>query len=199
MARCRGRNEQGEPCGAPESFVNPSGWCPAHQPGGRERLREAGRLGAEVSKQVRRKWKGLRPGELGPLRTPKDAERWLRIIGQAVTEGRLRNRDADAGTRAGREWLCGLFQHIKPCRGAVGVGRHEIGGAPFRITSITYRVFCFNSDTCSRSASTRSVTTPASCARPASGPSSVGSGRGGCRGHHRLAGPQRRGVRGRAI
>ncbi len=105
MARCRGRNARGEPCGAPESFVNPSGWCPAHRPGGRERLREAGRLGAEVSKQVRRKWKGLRPGELGPLRTPQDAERWLRIIGQAVTEGRLRNRDADAGTRAVREWL----------------------------------------------------------------------------------------------
>jgi hypothetical protein len=105
MARCRGKNDQGEPCGTPETFVGPSGWCPAHEPGGRERLREAGRLGAEVSKQVRRKGKGLRPGELGSLQTPRDAERWLRIIGRAVTEGRLRSKDADAGTRAVREWL----------------------------------------------------------------------------------------------
>ncbi len=62
-------------------------------------------MGAEVTKQVRRKGKGLRPGELGPLRTPKDAERWLRIVGQAVAEGRLRSRDGDATTRAVREWL----------------------------------------------------------------------------------------------
>ena len=68
-------------------------------------MAERGRIGAEVSKQVRRKGKGLRPGELGSLRTPEDAKRWLRIIGRAVAEGRLRSRDGDATTRAVREWL----------------------------------------------------------------------------------------------
>ena len=104
MARCL-RNAKDEPCQASESLVDQSGFCPPHRPGGRKLMADRGRIGAEVSKQVRKKGKGLRPGELGPLRTPKDAERWLRIIGQAVTEGRLRNRDADSGTRAIREWL----------------------------------------------------------------------------------------------
>ena len=106
MARCREKNARGEPCGAPESLVDPlSGFCPAHGPGARARLSEQGKAGAEVTKQVRRKGKGLRPGELGALRTPKDAERWLRIVGQAVAEGQLRSRDGDATTRAVREWL----------------------------------------------------------------------------------------------
>jgi hypothetical protein len=68
-------------------------------------LSEQGKVGAQVTKQVRRKGKGLRPGELGPLRTPEDAKRWLRIIGRAVAEGRLRSRDGDATTRAIRAWL----------------------------------------------------------------------------------------------
>ncbi len=132
MARCRGRNEQGEPCGAPESFVNPSGWCPAHQPGGRERLREAGRLGAEVSKQVRRKWKGLRHDELPPLRTPQDAEVWLETLGRAVAEGRLRNQDADAATRAVREWLKALeagkvTEHVEELREQVAALKKRQG------------------------------------------------------------------------
>ncbi len=106
MSRCREKNARGEPCRAPASLVDPvSGFCPAHGPGAKERLSEQGKVGAQVTKQVRRKGKGLRPGELGPLRTPEDAKRWLRIIGRAVAEGRLRSRDGDATTRAVREWL----------------------------------------------------------------------------------------------
>ncbi len=106
MARCREKNARGEPCRAPASLVDPvSGFCPAHGPGAKERLSEQGKVGTQVTKQVRRKGKGLRPGELGPLRTPEDAKRWLRIIGRAVAEGRLRSRDGDATTRAVREWL----------------------------------------------------------------------------------------------
>jgi hypothetical protein len=86
-------------------MLDAKGLCPAHRPGGRERLREAGRKGAEVSAHVRRKAKGLRAGELPPLRTPQDAEVWLETIGRTVAEGRLRNQDADAATRAVREWL----------------------------------------------------------------------------------------------
>jgi hypothetical protein len=89
MACCREKNARGEPCRAPASLVDPvSGFCPAHGPGAKERLSEQGKVGAQVTKQVRRKGKGLRPGELGPLRTPEDAKRWLRIIGRAVAEGR---------------------------------------------------------------------------------------------------------------
>ncbi len=106
MPCCREKNARGEPCRAPASLVDPiSGFCPAHGPGAKERLSEQGKVGAQVTKQVRRKGKGLRPGELGPLRTPEDAKRWLRIIGRAVAEGRLRSRDGDATTRAVREWL----------------------------------------------------------------------------------------------
>jgi hypothetical protein len=106
MARCREKNAKGEPCRAPASLVDPlSRCCPAHGPGAKERLSEQGKVGAQVTKQVRRKGKGLRPGELGPLNAPEDAKRWLRIIGRAVAEGRLRSRDGDAATRAVREWL----------------------------------------------------------------------------------------------
>ncbi len=105
MARCREKNARDEPCRAPASLVDPlSGFCPAHGPGAKERLSEQGKVGAQVTKQVRRKGKGLKPGELGPLGTPDDAKRWLRIIGRAVAEGRLRSRDGDATTRAVREW-----------------------------------------------------------------------------------------------
>jgi hypothetical protein len=90
-------------------------------------MAERGRIGAEVSKQVRRKGKGLRPGELGPLRTPQDAERWLRIVGQAVAEGRLRNRDADSTTRAVREWL---RAHD------AGEVAHRLNGPPVRAEGI---------------------------------------------------------------
>ena len=82
MARCRAQNAAGQPCRAPESMVDPFGYCPAHRPGGRKRLAEAGRIGAEVSKQVRRRGKGLLSGELPPLRTPQDAEAWLETVGR---------------------------------------------------------------------------------------------------------------------
>ena len=95
-------------------------------------MAERGRIGAEVSKQVRRKGKGLRPGELGPLRSPQDAERWLRIVGRAVAEGRLRNRDADATTRAVKEWL-------RAHAAAVAAAK---AGAAAAETAVTGRIGC---------------------------------------------------------
>ncbi len=106
MARCSALNAEGKPCGSPESVVDPeSGLCWAHQPGGRERLVEAGRKGAEATA---RKWRGrggLEPGELPELGTPQDAQRALDIVAHAAAEGRLPQRQADATTRAVREWL----------------------------------------------------------------------------------------------
>lgn len=105
MARCRQRKASGERCRAPEAFVDESGFCPPHRADGREVMAERGRIGAEVSKQVRRKGSGLRPGELPELRTPHDAQTALDIVAHAAAEGRLPQRQADATTRAVREWL----------------------------------------------------------------------------------------------
>jgi len=106
VARCKALNAEGRPCGSPESVVDPeSGLCWAHQPGGRERLVEAGRKGAEATA---RKWRGrggLEPGELPELKTPHDAQEALDIVAHAAAEGRLPQRQADATTRAIREWL----------------------------------------------------------------------------------------------
>ena len=66
---------------------------------------EAGRKGAEATA---RKWRGrggLEPGELPELRTPHDAQQALDIVAHAAAEGRLPQRQADATTRAVREWL----------------------------------------------------------------------------------------------
>ncbi len=102
--RCAGTNTSGEPCGAHASFVGPDGWCPAHAPGGRQRLREAGQRGAEASARARRA-QGLDPDELPELRAPKDAQRLLELVARAVAEGRLGHRQGDAVTRTVRAWL----------------------------------------------------------------------------------------------
>ncbi len=104
--RCRDTRADGKPCGTPENLVDPeTGLCPAHRPGGREKLREAARKGAAATA---RKWRGrggLEPGELPQLGTPHDAQRALDIVAHAAAEGRLPQRQADATTRAVREWL----------------------------------------------------------------------------------------------
>ena len=106
VARCSALNAEGKPCGSPESVVDPeSGLCWAHQPGGRERLVEAGRKGAEATARKLRGRGGLEPGELPELGTPHDAQRALDIVAHAAAEGRLPQRQADATTRAVREWL----------------------------------------------------------------------------------------------
>jgi membrane-bound ClpP family serine protease len=81
-------------------MLDAKGLCPAHRPGATERLREAGRKGAEVSTRLKQKATGL-----PPLDSPKAAATWLEAIGRAVACGRLANRDAVAATKAVREWL----------------------------------------------------------------------------------------------
>lgn len=104
MAQCRGRKADGRPCGAPGSLVKEDGFCSAHGPGAAARMADRGRKGATA---MRRKWKarGLEPGELPPLQTPHDAQHALETIVHAAAEGRLPQRQADATTRAVREWL----------------------------------------------------------------------------------------------
>ena len=103
--RCSGTNARGEPCKAPANLVDAeTGCCPAHAPGGRERLREAARRGAQATAR-RLQGDGLAAEDLPPLRAPQDAEVWLERIGRAVATGELAHRDADAATRAVRAWL----------------------------------------------------------------------------------------------
>ena len=103
--RCRARRADGEPCGAPPRLIGDDGFCPAHRPGARERLSAAGRRGAAATRRAWRGTTGLEPGELPELRTPHDAQKALDIVAHAAAEGRLPQRQADATTRAVREWL----------------------------------------------------------------------------------------------
>ena len=106
MPRCRARNQDGKPCRSPEHLVDPEvGYCPAHAPGGQERMSEIGRKGAEAAARKLRGAAGLEPGELPELGTPHDAQAALDIVAHAAAEGRLPQRQADATTRAVREWL----------------------------------------------------------------------------------------------
>lgn len=71
--RCQATNAKGEPCRAPPELVDPeSGLCPAHQPGGRDRLRLAGLKGAQAARGDRPE--GLAPEELGRLESHADAK-----------------------------------------------------------------------------------------------------------------------------
>jgi hypothetical protein len=68
-------------------------------------MSEIGRKGAEAAARKLRRAAGLEPGELPELRTPRDAQAALDIVAHAAAEGRLPQRQADATTRAVREWL----------------------------------------------------------------------------------------------
>ena len=72
---------------------------------GERPIQFTGKKGAKVSTRLRHKAAGLSSDDLPPLRSPQDAEAWLERIGRAVATGELVNRDADAATRAVREWL----------------------------------------------------------------------------------------------
>lgn len=102
--RCSATNAKGERCGAPPEVVDPdSGLCPAHQPGGKDRLRLAGIKGAKAARGDRPD--GLTPEELPALEGHAEAKLWLEKIGRAVATGRLEERAAHAATRAVKAWL----------------------------------------------------------------------------------------------
>lgn len=104
MAKCKGRKDSGEPCGAPENMVDEDGYCPAHRPDASERMAERGKKGAEVTN---RRWKqdgGVSAEELGPLENHQEARRWLGVIGEAVTTGRLSHNAAKAAVQAVKAW-----------------------------------------------------------------------------------------------
>lgn len=102
---CRGEKRDGSPCRAPSNMVDPeTGYCPAHDPGARERLREAARKGGEATaKKLQRE--GLQEEELPPLDSPQAAARWLEVVARAVATGRLGHHEGRTVVRAVREFL----------------------------------------------------------------------------------------------
>ncbi len=102
-ARCRATKDAGEPCGASPQLIGEDGFCPAHRPGARERLSEAGRKGAEALRDKYRR-KNVQ-ADTWALETPADAQEWLKQIGMAVLAGKITHGQADATTRAVRAWL----------------------------------------------------------------------------------------------
>lgn len=120
--RCQHVDDDGDRCQAPEQFVNPeTGFCHAHGPGAEDRMAERGQKGGQAAARKRRQ-DGLSPDELPPLDSPQHAERWLEVIGRAVTSGRLGYQEAKAGVRAVKTWL----------------GAHEAGEVTERLEELTH-------------------------------------------------------------
>jgi hypothetical protein len=99
---CRGRTKAGKPCKSP--FVNADGFCPAHGPDGAQRMRARGRRGAQTTK-LRYSGAGLPRDRLGTLETIQDAQRWLRLIAEAVGARELSHSEGSAMTTAVRAWI----------------------------------------------------------------------------------------------
>jgi hypothetical protein len=95
---CAGTNAAGEPCKS--TFVQKDGFCTAHGPDGLNAMRERGRKGARALRTP-----GLKTGELGPLASHADAERWLQVIVTAVGESRLTHNSGSAMFRGIDTWL----------------------------------------------------------------------------------------------
>lgn len=98
---CKGETDAGEPCESP--FVGDDGYCPAHRPGGREKLREAGRKGGQAMAQ-RLSAAGLDPDDLPPLTSHDAAETWTDVVGRAAATGKLSSSAANAALRAVSIW-----------------------------------------------------------------------------------------------
>lgn len=99
--RCKGTKADGEPCGAPDRFVDDStGYCPSHGPGASEKLSEWGRKGGSRSTKEH-----LREEDLPPLDSPQAASQWLETVGRAVACGTLTHNEGKAVARLIREWL----------------------------------------------------------------------------------------------
>ena len=96
--RCAGTNTTGEPCKNP--VVGEDGYCAAHRPGGRDRMRALGTKGALASRKS-----GLDPDDLPTLDGPQTAALWLDRVGRAVATGKLGHREGTAVVRAVEAFL----------------------------------------------------------------------------------------------
>lgn len=101
---CEYVKDNGEPCGAPASLVDPeTRRCWTHSEEGREKAREAASKGGKATAR-RLKGKALDEDELPPLVDADAAETWCDVVGRAVVTGRIGHNQGKAALRAVREW-----------------------------------------------------------------------------------------------
>ena len=100
--RCRGQTKEGKQCESP--FVDKDGYCPAHGPDGTQRMRDRGQKGGDATRR-RFSGAGLSADRLGSLETISDAQRWFRLIAQAVGERELSYSEGQSMTSSIREWV----------------------------------------------------------------------------------------------
>lgn len=100
--RCRGTTKDGKPCRSP--FVDRDGLCPAHGVDGTLRMRHRGQKGGTVTRQ-RYSGAGLPRDRLGALKTVEDAQRWLRLIAEAVGARELSHSEGSGMVQSVKAWL----------------------------------------------------------------------------------------------
>lgn len=128
--RCQGTNAKGLPCAAPPEFVDPeTGYCKAHGPGGRERMKA---MAARAVKAREPQPDGLTPEELPELTDHASAKARLDLIGRAVLTGRIRDKVAHAATRAVSEWVKAhegqlVSEDVEALRGRLEELERELG------------------------------------------------------------------------
>lgn len=99
---CRGTRDDGQPCESP--VVGPDGFCPAHRPGGREKIREAARKGGQAKARKDRA-PGVETDGRWKLDSYEAAERWLDVILRAVLAGKVTHAQARSAVRAIEAWM----------------------------------------------------------------------------------------------
>ena len=103
--RCKAKNAQGEPCRMHPNLVSQATYlCNAHAPNGQQEMARRAKLGGRATQEV---WHrpGLSAGDLGPLESVADAQRWLRLIGSGVLDRSIDKGDGAIATRAVDVWL----------------------------------------------------------------------------------------------
>lgn len=120
---CAGLTGDGAPCRVPPKLLSgPDAegrwWCASHDPDPvvRQQQALASQRGAAATRARHRKLRALDRGELGPLDTPEDAQRWAATIARAVAEGRLAQGAANAATRALNQWLNARDLNVRESR-----------------------------------------------------------------------------------
>lgn len=95
--RCKGIKADGTRCKS--TFVaNGAEFCPAHGPGGKERMSAMGKVGGKA-KNLRRQ-----SGELPDLKTAEDAQKWLQHAARLVLKGDMDAKEANALRALVKEW-----------------------------------------------------------------------------------------------
>ena len=106
----RGKTRAGKPCKSP--VVDRDGFCPSHGPDGTARMRHRGQKGGAATK-ARYRGNGLPRDRLGPLETIQDAQRWLRMIAEAVGSREITHSEGQSMTTAVREWVRAEGERLK--------------------------------------------------------------------------------------